>query len=162
MEPIVAFGVAGTLLQFIQFGLELLSLSKEIYESSAGTLAQSVDTGSIARVWMERIENARGRILETGPDVDRNFEELCTSCWNVAFHLSTIISSLKVHGKRIKWASFKAAVQSAMKKNEIEKHTKRFETLRTEIHRYTTSQNLDTLWYDCELKYHFDFLLTNF
>jgi hypothetical protein len=161
MESIVAFGVAGTLLQFIQFGLELLSLGKEIYESSAGTLAQSVDTRSIAHVWMERIENARGRIVETRADVDRNFEELCTSCWKVALHLSTIISRLKVHGKHKKWASFKAAVQSVMKKSEIENLTKRFETLRTEIHRYTTSQNLETMWYDCELKYHFDVVLTS-
>jgi len=139
---LVAFGVVGTLLQFVQFGLELFSQCKEIYDSSADTLAESVDTRTIAHLWMDRIETAR-RTVATRPDVD--FEQLCDSCRKVALDLSKIICRLEVHGTHRKWASFKAAVQRVMKKKDVEVLKTRFETLRNEIDRYTANQKWEII-----------------
>jgi hypothetical protein len=48
MDPITALGVAGTIVQFVDFGIRVVSKSNKIYHSGDGSLAENYDLEKVA------------------------------------------------------------------------------------------------------------------
>jgi hypothetical protein len=120
METIAAIGLAGTIVQFLQFSLDLFSRSKQLYRSSQGALAEAVDTKVIANDLLKRINVLKAYASLTVQDVDEQLKLLCDRCKTVAEELLSILERVRVKGKRQKWPTFKAAILSVRTQPQVE------------------------------------------
>jgi len=100
MDPFSAIGLAGNIVQFVDFGCKLFSQTREIYSSATGASRQIDDADTIARVLHDlsmrlvptassryvaktirvrfvygRAGQARSRLSRDGPEVDESGRE---------------------------------------------------------------------------------------
>jgi hypothetical protein len=138
MDPLSALSLAGTIIQFADFGSKLLSESLQLYKSSRGTLdaneqlelvtadLQSViaklrTTSNIA-IEEGLSESTPGNGQNDGNDQNEEdpFEKICEEAMQIAEELLNRLKALKVkEGKHRAWESLKAAVRCAWSKDEI-------------------------------------------
>ncbi|OCK84564.1 hypothetical protein K432DRAFT_282313, partial [Lepidopterella palustris CBS 459.81] len=130
MEVLAAIGLAGNIIQFIDFGGKLISKTAEIQKSGAGALADNINietaTNDLALLSTKLHDSAKS----TG---DTALQELCQSCNTVATELLTVLGTIKVHGKQHKWKSFRKALQSVWSKDEIALLEQRLARFRDEL-----------------------------
>ena len=48
LDPLTAIGLIGNIVQFVDFGLKIVSKAREVRNSTTGALAENVDTERIA------------------------------------------------------------------------------------------------------------------
>jgi hypothetical protein len=134
MEPLTALGLAGNVVQFVSFAFDLVFKTKEIYCSSEDT------TGNV--LTLEEIHNQLREMsadLEASSQNDPNtqphyeivkrltkIKDLSTSCKIESDSLLALVEKLKVKsGPGRKWRSFKAALLTIWKNDELAKLLKR-------------------------------------
>ncbi|KAF8848816.1 hypothetical protein BDZ45DRAFT_810488 [Acephala macrosclerotiorum] len=137
MDPLTALSVAGTIVQFADFGTKLFSESYEIYRSTNGTLTTNKDLELITTDLRAVIEKLRKlfhwELVSLSPAVDYDaqnrheiVERLCDDATTLADEILDKIEGLKVKGKRHRiWKSFRQAVKSGSSKEEIATLTRR-------------------------------------
>jgi hypothetical protein len=130
MEVLAAVGLAGNIVQFIDFSGKLLAKSAQLYRSGECALAENID--------FERATNdlvLLNKKLKDGATVtgDKALESLCLSCHTVADELLAALNKLKVKGKHQKWESIRKAIGSVRSKEDIEQLERRLSTFREEI-----------------------------
>lgn len=138
MEALTALSLAGTVVQFVDFGTKLLSDGKGLYKSSTGALKVNEEfelvTADLRALntkcrfgcsWP--VERPCGPITEDQHD----FEKICDGAAKVAEELIGRLNELKVKGsKHRKWESFQQALKSAWSKEEISSLLKRLSNFR--------------------------------
>ena len=139
MDPVAALGLAGNIVQFVDFSCKVLQDTKNLYESSTGASAENdvIETICNDIVNLNRALTAPsvpgtipGSILNlTIPDYILN---LASNCKGVAAELLQLLGKIKVHGPKRKWKSFIQALRSVWKKEQIEGLVRRMERLRDE------------------------------
>ncbi|KAH7113285.1 hypothetical protein B0J11DRAFT_497589, partial [Dendryphion nanum] len=136
-DPFTALGAAGNIVQFLDFGSKLFSKGKEIYKSVDGSAASNIELELIYRDLCHlskslAAHSPTGTQGTTGRDT---LEQLLVSCQDLAQELLTIVEGLKItpNQKHRKWRSFRQALKSAWKQNEIDELEKRLDGLRTEL-----------------------------
>ncbi|XTI87333.1 putative WD-repeat protein [Cenococcum geophilum] len=130
MEIVAAIGLAGNIIQFVDFCGGLISKTAEIYKSGAGALVENVD-----------IETATDDLAllsttlqdSTNSADDTALRELCQSCNIVAKKLLSALNKVKVRGKQQKWKSFRKALRSVWSKEDIASLEQRLARLRDEL-----------------------------
>jgi hypothetical protein len=144
MDPLTAFSVAGTVIQFVDFGHQLLRNSVQLYKSSRGALKANEElelvTGDVQCV----ISKLQGSLFAKQSDFalpmakedgcQETFMKICDEAAKIATELLEKLNGLKVDkGKQRKWESLKAAVRAAWSKEEIESLEKRLLRLKESI-----------------------------
>jgi hypothetical protein len=128
MDPLTALSVAGTIVQFVDFGAKLLSQAAELYKSPVGTLRSNnelelVTTDLRCLITKLRKSYSAGNDAESSSeDVQQrtSFERLCDEAATLAEELIVRLNKLKVKdGKQRIWRSLKEAVETAWSKNEV-------------------------------------------
>ena len=131
MDPITTIGLAGNIVQFVDFSWGLLCESKRLYDSGTGASAENDVLDTIADDVI-RLSDALTAPSAIGAVPDQ-MRDLARQCKGVAYELLTILDHVKAKGPRKKWTSFVAALRSVWKKEEIEGLVTRMEKLRNQM-----------------------------
>jgi hypothetical protein len=135
MEALVAIGLAGNIVQFIQFASQVVSEAREIYRSGIDGSAEHLNLETVAedlRTLIIPLQTSTSGLV--GAAGDAAFRKLLGSCNDVANELHTAIQELKVkEGPHRKWRSFSKALLSVWKKEKISSFQKSLSLLRDQI-----------------------------
>ncbi|CZR58688.1 uncharacterized protein PAC_08580 [Phialocephala subalpina] len=145
MDPLTALSVAGTIIQFVDFGSKLFDHSVQLYKSSQGSLKaneelelvtgdlQCVVTklrGSFSTVPTENVSS----FSITDDEHRRNFLTICDEATEIAHELLLRLNGLKAEdGNNRAWKSLKAAVKAAWSKDEIKSLRQRLSLLKESL-----------------------------
>jgi hypothetical protein len=132
MDCLSALSVAGTVVQFIDFGSRLFSQTRELYQSSKGQLAAHEeielalkDLRTIVQKLREpSLRNTADQIAEPEVFTDA-FEEICQSTVAIADEIISKLDKLKVEAansqnRNRKWTSFKQIINIMWSKKDID------------------------------------------
>lgn len=136
MDPLTAAGLAGTVVQFISFAHEIISIGKEIYKSSNGARNESVELALVIRD-LSKIHDSL-RCFWSGDAKERSKQEqtlfsLIEQCDTVYKELLRILEKPQVQGDHRKWNSFCAALKFVWKEDQINDLEKRLLRLQRQI-----------------------------
>ena len=96
LDPLIAIGLVGNIVQFVEFGLKIVSKAREVHKSSTGTLSENVDTEHIAADLIELTTSLQA--TESSAAGDPALEHLCAACNEVANELLTVLGKLNASG----------------------------------------------------------------
>jgi hypothetical protein len=145
MDPLTALSVAGTVVQFVDFGSKLLGNTAHLYKSARGSLEATEElklvTGDLQSVVTKlRNEPSMGLGGDSQPmteDLQREkdvFLEICDMAANIADELLGRLKSLTVEQKGSRaFNSFKAALKAAWSKDEVASLRERLSTLKDSL-----------------------------
>ena len=130
MDPVAALGLAGNIVQFVDFSCKVIQDTKSLYKSSTGASAEN-DVLEVICSDLVDLDNALTAPSAPGaiPDSMRN---LASMCKEVAAELLGTLDKIRTREPRRKWKSFVQALRSVWKKEQIEELVKRMERLRSE------------------------------
>jgi hypothetical protein len=144
MEAVVALGIAGNAVQFLDFATKLCAASTEIYRDASGASAANKQSQTLVRNFVEKID-------EISKDVGLYFDALATAssqasaqadpqisliikdCQVIAQDLSTRLAKLKASGTHGRWKSFLKGLECMWKKNELDELEGRLKRNRSEL-----------------------------
>ncbi|OCL14115.1 hypothetical protein AOQ84DRAFT_281775 [Glonium stellatum] len=143
LDPLSALGLCGNIVQFIDFGAKLISKSTELYKSASGASAENLDLALIAddlRALSESLADpasaisASGRAMNIPPtNNELRIQVLAQKCRELAEQLLDVIESLQVRGPHRRWASFRQALNSVLKKGKLKELDERLQQYRNEL-----------------------------
>ena len=144
LDPVTAFALAGNVIQFIDFGCNLLSESLDLYRSATGTTVENIELEIVAKDIQDNI--APLRISARSFPTASHYSKLLQSCESVAQELLSAVEKLRVEdGPHRRWRSFGKALRSIWKKEEISKLQGRLGTLREQIVFRVINESRDSL-----------------
>jgi hypothetical protein len=135
MEALAALGLAGNVVQFIQFASEVVTETREAYRSADDASAQHLDLETVAEDLRKLISPLQASAQASAGAVgDLEFRKLLGSCNEAASELHSAIQELKVKdGPHRKWRSFGKALIWVWKREKISSFQKRLSDLRNQI-----------------------------
>ena len=134
MDPLSALGLAGTVLQFIDFAYKLVSGSVEIYKSTGGLTAENEFLEVIAEDVRQRSDDIPDSSAFGSSNAGRRLQMLATKSKNIAQQILGIIEYLKREtGKPNKWHSFVDLVRSMRRGPELRMLIDRINKLQVQI-----------------------------
>ncbi|EPE07292.1 hypothetical protein F503_07943 [Ophiostoma piceae UAMH 11346] len=124
MDPASAIGVAAGAIAFLDFAIELVKGSHEIYCSLNGSTEENAHIDLViydlqsasASLLLQQTPSRAGLVSQH----EKALIELGTKCHRKCTELLRITNSLQVHD-RSKWSSFKTAWKSRWKKDDIDR-----------------------------------------
>ncbi|KAN0113338.1 hypothetical protein V8E51_006289 [Hyaloscypha variabilis] len=124
LDPFTAIGLAGNIVQFVDYSSKLISSTHEIYRSSTGSSRDHDHLEGIATRLLELSRSLEQPKPFGTESYEKAIHELRKECILDAESLLKLIKALKAR-KESKWSSFRQAVCSAAKKNEISRLERR-------------------------------------
>lgn len=141
MDPLSAIGLAGNIVQFVQFSCSLVSQTSAIYSSSTGQLQSHIELDVIAADLSRLCTNIRNGLSEQS---DTQLGILASLCQKIADDLTAIVAKLKRNeGGNKKWQSFRQALKATINAKEVEQLSCRIEQLRSQMNTHMIS----VVWY---------------
>jgi hypothetical protein len=141
MDPVTIFGVAASVVQFIDFTENLLRGTYEIYKSATTTGDTKVNfdlmtvTTSLQTL-NDDLQSSLRRGKSNGEKPSKfevEIDNISKDCSEVAQALIAKLEKLRVQKYQDLWESFRKALQTVWSKKEIESLEKRLEKFRTHI-----------------------------
>lgn len=142
LDPLTALGLAGNLIQVIQFSYDIVSEGNKIYNDSGSVLDQNKTAEEVATDLSELTQSLKAKQEEwraahgraaLEPDETR-LRNLCDRCVEVAYELQIQLNKLKTkdgRGKRLR--SYKQALISVWRKDDIEEIAARLKRYQEEL-----------------------------
>ena len=141
MAELELIGLIGNICQFIDFGQKLISSAIQIYQSSSGASVESSETELIENDF----SNLRNILKESLPNSaanDKELQNICQKCDNIAVDLLRELEKLKVKDGKNKFSRkvrcFWKATKEAWGSDYIEAQKKRLNELKDELHLHVT------------------------
>src|SRR5271156_3561275 len=129
MDPLTALSVAGTIVQFIDFGSKLLQDGQGLYKSSSGTLTANQELELITADLQSVLSKLRksadttelpGPLTQEDHKDHLSFKDVCDGASTVAEELLARLDMLKVKGKKYrKLSSLQKALSNLWSKEEV-------------------------------------------
>jgi hypothetical protein len=111
MDPLAALSLAGNIIQFIDFGSGLLSTTKQLYKSSAGSLTAHDEIELVTTDLSNLITKLKQDPMGGEP---RSLRRVCDEAADVASQIVTKLGEMKVkEGKYRGLRSLQAAIRQA-------------------------------------------------
>lgn len=144
LDPLTTVSLASSFVQFVTFTGDLISKSREIYKLADGSLVETLELETITASLAELSQKLFSPVLvdfiggmstndKRLTDIDNQLEELCMGCKDVASQLIHTIHGLKAPGRNAKWNSFRQALRSVRKEDQIKVLEARLERYRRQI-----------------------------
>ncbi|KAH6667689.1 hypothetical protein B0J14DRAFT_601221 [Halenospora varia] len=134
-DPLTALGLASNIVQLVTFTSDLISKGREIYKSADGTLVENLELETITTS-LQVLSNElvlpiceRGKLTKT----ENQLQELCDGCKAVSGQLLDVIRGIKAKGPHMRWNSFRQALNSVWREDEIEALETRLDRYRRQI-----------------------------
>lgn len=125
MDPLTAFSLAGTIIQFLDFTTSLIRTTVEIHDSIRGLSSEVSSLEEVytaLREFSSELETSNQKSQDVPSEIRvqmTSMNSLSRSCKEDCDKLLKIVGKLTSGGPRRRWKSFKAAVSSLRKQNEI-------------------------------------------
>jgi hypothetical protein len=137
MDPVSALGVAGVVVQFVDFAGNLVSATRKISASETGELRENEENESIAK----KLTALNDRLLAAGeatvpPSMSQNEAEirkLCSECSKVAKELLDALEKSRPQTKTGSFLSFRIALMSVWNQKQMETFKNRIENYRQQL-----------------------------
>jgi len=144
MDPLTAFSLAGTIIQFVDFGSRLFSEGRALYESTTGALTANEELELVLidlRAIIAKLKKSPGHsapdchsVKTSSADSRKTFEAICDGTLEVAEDLAARLDLLKVkNSKHRAWESLRKVLKNAWSKSEIEDLKKRLASLKSAL-----------------------------
>lgn len=142
LDPVSALGVAGNVIQFVDFTARLISTGTELYRNK--TLVEHTELKAAAeqlrdlQLSMEQSSNEVEKITEDD-DLQAeaiplsNLREAHSSCVECANDIVTAVEKLTVSGANQKWKSFRHALSSVLKRDKLDATSQRLSNARQQL-----------------------------
>jgi len=146
LDPLTAVSLAGTVVQFVSFSHEIVSMGKQIYKSSSGTSTESIELKSMIGDLVTIHEDLQRAFAADGSRVNSKQEETLISlvnlCEPIYEELRGILESGQAtkQGVHRKWRSFAVAVKMHWKEDQIHDMEKRLGRLQNQIDSHLISE----------------------
>ncbi|KAL2815415.1 hypothetical protein BDW59DRAFT_166821 [Aspergillus cavernicola] len=132
MDPLSAIGLASSILQFIEFGVNLCQGFSEVASSTTGL----TDGNTHISIVVEDLKQATDGLsvkIHGDSKQERELVQLAGNCQEVSLELAEILSKLRVkRGDRV-WSSVRVAWKSTLKQKKIASIEKRLADYRAQI-----------------------------
>ena len=148
MEALAAVGLAGNILQFLDFTHDTISKSRQIRTSISGTLKEHADLKGLTA----DLKDLSGRLQTSSGPVDLVLEQLCSRCREVADELLEVLESLRVKGKHTRFQSLRKALKVLWGKEKLRILEERLAGFRHELNLHITGAEVSLLLSAAHLK----------
>lgn len=134
LDALAAVGLAANVLQFVQYGCELISLTSNLYR---GTFPGYTDLEAIA----EDLEKYN-QSLANCPSVDQALCKIAGRAASVAIELLDVVRKIRNIGQKNgqvihpRWTSFRQALEITWKKDKVTSLQSSLESLRDQLHHH--------------------------
>ena len=132
MDAAAAIGLAGNIVQFIDFSWKIFQGSKDLYKSSTGASAENDVLELISRDLSYHTQRLDA-ITERHVTIPDSLISLIYECNKVADRLMKTLDTIKVRSPHKKWESFIQALHCIWKKDKIQGFVRQLERLRNEL-----------------------------
>ena len=137
IEPFTAVALAGNVVQFVQFGCNLVAETHELYKSANGTSKANLQTESVTVRLIETIEeleNGRERMFSgKKTSTERRLLEIAEACTMVAKDILRRLEKLKLKESPSVWSCVAKAFKVAWSKEELNALTRRLKAYVSEL-----------------------------
>ncbi|KAF2803353.1 uncharacterized protein BDZ99DRAFT_400033, partial [Mytilinidion resinicola] len=135
LDPLTAIGLAGNVVQFVDFTAKLIAEGRAIYK--AGATSENEDLEVITR----DLIGLNGKLLSVSPpdsgsvqeSEDEDLQHLAKRCVELGKELLSILEDLRMSGSYTRWDSFRMATRTVRKKDKIEGIQKRLNDIRAQL-----------------------------
>lgn len=136
MDPLSALSLASTIVQFVDFSIELVQSTKQIYESTSGANSQNEDYISSATELQRLCQ--RLCVSKASPDSPLSPDQealntLATRCQRISKDLIALLERTKPSDRESKWRCFVAAIKTHLKRGESELLLRRLAECRSQL-----------------------------
>lgn len=135
MEALAAVGLAGNIVQFIDFTCKLFAGANSIYHSHTGASKGAQDLETITESLLDlstrlekSLEKQRGGLIAL-----QNLKVLANGCHDTAKELVTVLQGIRAKSAGSKWHSFRASLAGLMKESEVNNLEKRLNDYRSQL-----------------------------
>ena len=128
LDPVAAIGLAGNIVQFVDFSWKLIDEARDLYGSSSGA-SQEHDLLELIFSDLNTLNDKLTAPTALGA-IPESLRNLASQCKDFVEQLFRILKDLKVKGDNRKWKSFLQALRTIWKKEQIEQLVKQLERLR--------------------------------
>lgn len=131
LESLAALGLAANIIQFVEFGYNLFSESRELYKASDKPVEESVELAIISKALKHMSDN----LVATSPSTieqaqaEAHFQSLAMRCQTIAEELLVALKELQVKGAKGKWQCFRSALKRIWKSQEIENMARKLDSI---------------------------------
>jgi hypothetical protein len=132
LDPLSAFSFAGNIVQFVDFGIRVLSDSRELFTSASGMSRENDKLNLVADQLIAMTSKLKQSApprsyisAEGGSRLCESLERQCNDAVAVADELNALLDRLRVRGRHEPWESFRQAVVNAWTKDEVAKMRER-------------------------------------
>lgn len=133
-EALAIVGLAGNIIQFIDFGIKLVSKSVELYHAADGTLKENVSLEAVAIDIKLLIERLSGGSTVGANAATLRLMELAKIAQNIADELVANLKALQLPASTSKrWRSFQTSLYSIWKGRNIREIEDRLWKIRNQI-----------------------------
>ena len=122
LDPITALGIAGNIVQFLDFSISLVGKAHDIYKSPDGTLAGNLDVAKVAetiRILQFKLQSGKRSDVGYDSEIKGLLEGMCSSCDETAKELLDVLETLKMQGKKTAWKSMRQAIKGVKSKEAV-------------------------------------------
>jgi hypothetical protein len=125
MDPFTALGIASSVVQFVDFSINVVSKGNKIYHSGDGSLAENHDLEAVANdlllLQTKLQQSVRPASSETQlAEDDRALEDLGEAAKALASKLLERLNMAKAQGRFRRWKSLRQALKSVWYKKDID------------------------------------------
>jgi hypothetical protein len=114
LDPLTALGLAGNIVQFVDFTIRLLEDAQKIQKSAHGTLQENLDVETVAktiRTLQKKLRLQGGHSMIDDGKAENSLEQLCSGCDETAEELLEVLGKLKIQGNKSPWKSMRHAIK---------------------------------------------------
>ena len=137
MDPVIATGLAASIVTFVQFTWNICAQSRAIYRSANGL---PKDKASIDAVAVDLGRLSRGISIDSTESTSQDLKELATACTTIADELCSALGDLKRNGRRTRWSSLQTALKDVWGARKIEDLQRRLNNVREQLHIRLTAE----------------------
>jgi hypothetical protein len=130
MDPISALSLAAAIVQFAQFGSNIIVTTYKVHQSTNGATQENLELAKLTTTLHDfQTRLAAPRAPSRGNDIDQKaLEELAAKCRDIAADLLKLLNGLKVKvtdkGLRRTLNSLRQGYRSSLKKGQIARYEK--------------------------------------
>ena len=131
MEPLAAVGLAGNIIQFLDFTRDTISKSRQIrtFISEGYADLENLTT---------HLKDLSGHLRSSSEPVDLVLEQLCSRCIEVAEELLEALGSLRIKGEHTHFQSLRKALKVLWGREKLKILEERLAGFRHELHLHIT------------------------
>ena len=138
LEALAAVSLATSVLQFIDFSAKIISKGNQYYKTGDGSCDEDKKLQAVGQnlETLSRDLKASMKPLTTFSKLTQAEQALCdiaSECENTGFKLKAAVDDLRKSGSQTKWKSFRQALKSQWKRDEIEATLRELRMVREDL-----------------------------